>query len=240
MIDTTLKNGILFIVSTPIGNLEDISLRALKTLNSVEIIFCEDTRETSKLLNHYKIQGKRLFSFHEHNEDSQANKVLEILQSGINAALVSDAGTPTISDPGYKLVRFLIKQKIKIVSIPGSSAMLTALSSSGIATDKFTFFGFPPQKKGRAEYLNMIAQHPYTSIIYESPHKIVDFIDSLAEIVDNSREICIARELTKRFEEVFTGNIIAAKEFLSNKDRILGEFVVILSGTDLSKEKNKD
>ncbi len=232
--------GSLYIVPTPIGNLEDITFRSLKTLNSVDIIACEDTRETSKLLNHYKINGKTLESYHEHNEETKNHYLLSLLKSGKKIALVSDAGTPTVSDPGYKLVRLCLHNGINVVPLPGASAMLTALTASGLPTDKFTFFGFPPQKKGRSEFLKSIANHPFTSIIYESPHKILDFVGDLAEILEESREICIARELTKKFEEIFLGTISEAKEFLAKKDRILGEFVVILSGKEKDKMENNE
>ncbi len=230
--DIQEKKGELNIVPTPIGNLEDITLRALKILNKADLICCEDTREISKVLNHYKIFGKKLEIYHEHNEESKSNYIIHLLKTGKTLALVSDAGTPCISDPGYRLVKMCIDNNINVVPLPGASSFLTALSASGLPTDRFTFFGFPPQKKGRDEFFSELIQHPYTSVIFESPHRIEKLFYKLIENKLEDRKITVCRELTKKFEDIFHGSVSEALKYLTENNKIRGEFVIVLSGTN--------
>ncbi len=218
----------LYIVPTPIGNLEDITLRALKVLNEVDIIACEDTRNTGKLLKQLNIEKKKLISYHNFNEKQKSDELLAFIQNGKAVALVSDAGTPLISDPGYRIVNRAIELRVKIIPLPGPSAFLTALTVSGFDINEFVFFGFPPQKKGRAKFIEKIANYNNTIVLYESPHKIIKLLDDLSNFIDNNRNICICRELTKIHEEFIRGNIKECKEYLLNKTSIKGEFVIII------------
>jgi len=222
--------GILYIVATPIGNLADITLRALETLKSVDIILCEDTRVTKKLLDHYKI-SKPLISYHHHSDARKVNEIKEILKQGNNVALVTDAGTPGISDPGNELIsRLTIEQSnnrtINVVPIPGPSAVTTALSISGFPTDKFLFLGFPPHKKGRQTFFQTVAKSEYTTVFYESGHRITKCLGELASVLEPNRQVVICRELTKKFETMYRGTI----EEVSKQDiDERGEFVIIVS-----------
>lgn len=218
----------LYLVATPIGNLKDISIRAIETLSSVDLILAEDTRKTKILLDTYNI-GKPLESFHEHNESLKITSVLARLKSGKNIALVSDAGTPSISDPGYKLVRESIKNSIKIVPIPGPNAALNALVASGLATDQFLFLGYFPKKKGKQdkvlELIELISsQKPTTIIFYESPYRIHKTLAVLAHKFPK-REVVIARELTKIHEEFIRGT---AQELINKDITRKGEFTLLL------------
>ncbi len=224
------ENGKLYIVPTPIGNLEDITLRAIKVLAEVDIIACEDTRRTGMLLKHHCISAKKLESYHEHNEKEKASILIKYLQEGKSIAVASDAGTPGISDPAYRLVVKCVENSIDVVSLPGASSTITALVASGLPTDQFRFFGFPPQKKGRQTFLQNLANNDCTSIIFESPYKIEKFIDELIKYCGVQRRICFARELTKVFEEYIRGTLIECKEALKSKSSIKGEFVIILEG----------
>jgi len=229
--------GTLFIVSTPIGNLQDITFRALKTLESVDFIAAEDTRITSILLKkyfpeNYKQMNLKLFPFFEKNEQLKAEQILNILKNGKNVALVSDAGTPTVSDPGFKLVRECKAQGIDVVSIPGPTGVISALVSSGLPTDKFTFLGFPPLKPGhRLELFKKVQEsHKYveaTIIFYESPHKILKTLQDLKSVFGNI-QIVVARELTKIHEKVERGSI---QQFIDSysKKGVRGELTVLFS-----------
>ena len=194
-------NGKLYIVSTPIGNLKDITLRALEILNKVDFIACEDTRVTSKLLNRFDIK-KELTSLNAINENKKAAKICDRILMGENCALVSDAGTPSISDPGVRLVSLAIKKNLRVVPIPGITALITALSISGLPTNSFVFEGFLPQKKGRQKKLKLLAEEERTIIIYESTYRIEKLLNELNEYMP-SRTIAVCRELTKKFEEVW-------------------------------------
>lgn len=222
----------LYIIGTPIGNLADISLRALETLKSVDLVLCEDTRVTKKLLSHYDISVPTM-SYHANSKISKQDKIIDLLKEGKNLALVSDAGTPTISDPGVILVKEARKQlgdELKVVPIPGASALVSAISVSGIPSAQFTFFGFLPHKKGRETIFKEIADNSKTSVFYESPHRIMKTLEALKDF-KKDRVIAVARELTKIYEEVFSGNGEEVyKYFNNNKDKIRGEFVVIVSG----------
>jgi len=215
-------SGKLYIVATPIGNLSDITLRALETLKLVDVIACEDTRHTLGLLNHFHIR-KPLVSYHQHSGVAKIDKILDILDEEKNVALVSDAGTPGISDPGEALIRAAIEHKIEIEPIPGVSAAICALSISGLSTSEFIFIGFLHHKKGRQTKLKEIAEEKRTIVLYESPYRIKKLLSELLKYTGD-RNVCIARELTKKFEEVYRGKI--SEVLLQIKEK--GEFVVIL------------
>ena len=216
--------GKLYIVATPIGNLEDITLRALRILKEVDIIAAEDTRQTLKLLNHYEI-NKPLISYHRHNEDVKSGVLIEKLKKGDNIALVSDAGTPGICDPGEEVIRRAIEEKIQVIPIPGACAMINALICSGISTKEFEFLGFLPlNKKLRKEKLNEIKNSNKTIIIYEAPHKMKATLEDLKEILEK-RNIILARELTKIHEEFIRKNI---DELLNEIDSLKGEMILII------------
>ncbi len=220
--------GILYIVATPIGNLEDITLRALRVLKEVNLIACEDTRQTAKLLAYYQI-SKPTVSYHQHSRLQKIDWLVEQLKSGKNIALVSDAGTPGISDPGFKLVNEAQRNNIKVEVIPGPSAVIAAASVAGLPVDKFVFLGFPPHKKGRETFFKKLAEADQTVIFYESPHRFLKALDQLAKVLDKDRQVVVCRELTKKFEEVRKGEINNIKEYFENKE-IKGEFVVVVEG----------
>jgi 16S rRNA (cytidine1402-2'-O)-methyltransferase len=220
--------GILYIVSTPIGNLDDITLRALKTLRHVDLIAAEDTRRTRKLLSHFDIHTP-LVSYFEHNELKKLDKLLSHMKRGKEIALVSDAGTPGISDPGYRLVRQAIERGIPVIPIPGPSAVIAAMSISGLPTDSFTFGGFLPKKGGkRRKLLEKLGDLDGTSILYESPHRLVRTLEDLLEVCGD-RQIVITRELTKAFEETIRGSIREVINTLAGR-RIKGEVTIVLAG----------
>lgn len=223
--------GILYIVATPIGNLFDISERAKQTLDSVDLVACEDTRHTSKLLQYLGLK-KKLISLHEHNEIDRIAQVASMLTEGQSIALVSDAGTPLISDPGYPLVQALRQQGFQITPIPGTSAIITALSAAGLPTNRFTFEGFLPHKTGaKKEKLEELVQEPRTMVFYEAKHRILSTLEVMAEVFGEERQACVARELTKTFETFYSGNLTNILEQLqASSDHQKGEFVVMLAG----------
>ena len=225
--------GKLYLVATPIGNLEDITLRALKILKEVDIIAAEDTRQTLKLLNHFEI-NKPLISYHRHNEELKSETLIEKLKNGENIALVSDAGTPGICDPGEEIIKKAIENGINVIPIPGACAMINALIASGISTKEFTFLGFLPlNKKLRNQKLNEIANSDKTIIIYEAPHKMEQTLKDLEKILKN-RNIVLARELTKIHEEFIRKNI---KELIDEIPNIKGEMILIIEGnSDINNE----
>ncbi len=216
----------LYIIATPIGNLSDITLRALKILKSVDLIACEDTRHTKILLDHYKIE-KPTISYHEHSKVQKIDYLVSELKKGKNIALVSDAGTPGISDPGNKLVEVAVKEGIQVMPIPGPSAVISALSISGFPSDSFIFYGFMPHKKGKQTLIQKIAESDITSVFYESTHRIIKTLEMMKEIIGDEREIVVAREMTKKFETIYRGTIPGVLEKLL-QDKILGELVVII------------
>lgn len=227
-------NGKLYLVATPIGNLEDITLRAIKTLKQVDIIAAEDTRHTLQLLNHLEI-SKPLISYHRHNEEIKSKDLINLLLEGKNIALVSDAGTPVISDPGEEIVKLAIENNIEIIPIPGACALITALISSGIDSKEFTFMGFLPlNKKLRKEKLQEIEKSTKTIILYEAPHKIKNTLEDLANLTEE-RKIVLARELTKIHEEFITGT---AKELVEKINTPKGEFVIIIQANKENKLQN--
>ena len=219
-------SGTLYVVATPIGNLEDITLRALRILREVDLIACEDTRQTRKLMDHYGI-GKPMISYHEHNEKARAEELVRELGSGKSVALVSDAGTPLIADPGYRLVELAREQGIAVSPIPGCSALLAALSASGLPTDSFSFRGFLPAKRAqRRKALEPWKTADTTVIFYETPHRILDALEDIAAVL-GPRRIVLARELTKIHEEFLRGTAGELKSALAQRGSIKGEFVVM-------------
>lgn len=228
--DERVLPAALYLVPTPIGNLEDITLRALKVLRLCDIIACEDTRTTSKLLKLLGIEQKTLVSYFEHNEKSKAERLVSEIINGKSVALVSEAGTPVISDPGWSIVQEAINRDVHIVPLPGASAFITALIASGLPVDRFVFMGFPPHKKGRKTFLSKVAESEITVIMYESTHRIVKLIDELSELCNPDRRVCIARELTKIYEEFIRGTILEVQEIIRNRSNLKGEFVVIIEG----------
>ena len=219
-------NGKLYIVSTPIGNLKDITFRAVEILNEVEYILCEDTRVTSVLLKHYNII-KHLVSFNAVSETGKIPAIIERLLIGQSYALVSDSGTPGISDPGVRLISAVMKQGIEVIPVPGATALISALTISGLPTDSFVFEGFLPQKKGRQKKLKELSDEKRTIVLYESSHRIVKLIDELVNYIPE-RYIVVCRELTKKFEETWRGYPFEIKESLVSKI-IKGEFVVVIA-----------
>jgi len=240
----------LYIVATPIGNLEDISMRALRILSEVDFILCEDTRVTRVLLGHYKIKTPTI-SYHQHSDENKVKQIIEMLAGGKNLALVSDAGTPGISDPGGKLIQFILEKlddDVEIESVPGPSAITAALSISGIPTDKFVFMGFPPHKKGRQTFIKKIMESEWPVVVYESKHRIIKFLEELEEMsndklpmtnqIQNSNgkikkinltSIVVARELSKMHETVYRGSLGSIMEKIKNDPNAQrGEFVVII------------
>ena len=225
--------GILFIVATPIGNLDDITFRAVQVLKSVDIVLAEDTRHSKKLLLHLDI-SKPIRAFHEHNEREKTKAIIGEIYSGKSIALISDAGTPLISDPGYFLVAQAKKEGLKVVPIPGPSALITALSASGLASDSFTFLGFLPSKQtARVKLLKSLVGRTETSIFYESPKRILATLTDMHSIYGDSREVCLAKELTKVFETIQTGSILNLIDYLTiDQNHQKGEFVILISATD--------
>ena len=227
----TSMSAKLSIVATPIGNLEDVSARALRTLKECDAVLCEDTRVTGKLLSHYDIK-KPLVSYHAHSGRAKYEKILERIEGGEHLALVSDAGTPSISDPGALLVDTIRKQygeSVVIETIPGPSAVTAALALSGFSSDSFLFLGFPPHKKGRKTFFEAIATSPYTTVFYESPHRIMKALESLAEVLTPERRVAVCRELSKLYEESVIGTApqVLAR-FTERPDTVRGEFVVVI------------
>ena len=214
----------LYIVPTPIGNLKDITYRAVEVLNNADIILAEDTRTSSKLLKHYSIEGK-LQSFHMHNEHKKLESILKELELGSLIAIISDAGTPGISDPGFLLIRESIAKKIDIFCLPGATALIPALIQSGFPTDRFIFEGFLPNKKGRLSRLEVLSKEKRTIVLYESPHRILKTLNQFLLYFDEGRKISIVRELTKMFETQFRGTIKEAINYYT-KNKPKGEFVI--------------
>jgi 16S rRNA (cytidine1402-2'-O)-methyltransferase len=218
----------LYLVATPIGNLEDITLRALRVLKEVDQIACEDTRQTQKLLNHYGITT-RTISYHEHNEFTRAAELVKELQEGASVALVTDAGMPGISDPGFRLISLAIRHHVPVVPIPGASAFLAALVASGLPTDSFRFSGFLPAKRGeRRAALEAIKTSPRTQVFYEAPHRIVEALSDVVEVLGNTRHVVIAREVTKLHEEFLRGRAGEVLEALQSRDGVKGEITLII------------
>ena len=223
-----MNQGILFIVPTPIGNLEDITLRAIRVLKEVDLIIAEDTRQSLKLLNHFEIK-KTIQSYHMHNEHKVFQRYVVEILGGKNIALVSDAGTPAISDPGFLLVRECLKNNIKVDCLPGATAFVPALVKSGLPADSFCFEGFLPEKKGRQTMLKKLCEEERTIILYESPHRLLKTLKQFIEYFGAERIISVSRELTKTFEETVNGSIQEVLTHFEN-NIVKGEFVIVIDG----------
>ncbi|HXU92245.1 MAG TPA: 16S rRNA (cytidine(1402)-2'-O)-methyltransferase [Gallionella sp.] len=222
----------LYVVATPIGNLRDITLRALEVLGAADAIAAEDTRNTAHLLSHHGISANRLMAVHQHNERGAAEKVVALLQEGQSVAFVSDAGTPAVSDPGALLVQAVLEAGLRVVPIPGASAAVAALSASGLNSPHFLFYGFLPNKSAaRRSELQPLVEHPYTLVFYEAPHRILDCVADLQAVFGAEREIVFAREITKLFESIHRCALGAALDWLnSDPNNQRGEFVLLVSG----------
>lgn len=233
------SSGVLYIVATPIGNMDDITLRALNVLKSVDLVAAEDTRHTGKLLQHFSIK-KPLFAFHDHNERERMDTLIARLKGGESVALVSDAGTPSVSDPGFRLVREAVGQGLTVVPIPGVSAAVTALCASGLPTDAFTFLGFAPRKQGkRREWLTRVKQDFPTVIVYESPHRLVSLIDDMIHVFGD-REAALGRELTKLHEEFVRGPLTRIRDSLVQREQIRGECTLVVAGAGETSVNDDD
>jgi len=223
----TLAPG-LYLVATPIGNLEDITLRALRVLKESNLIACEDTRQTQKLLNHYSI-ATRTTSYHEHNEMTRAAELVVDLEQGARIALVTDAGMPGISDPGFRLISLAIRHHVPVVPIPGASAFLAALVASGFPTDSFRFSGFLPAKRGqRRQVVENIRESPRTQVFYEAPHRVQETLEDIVEILGSQRQVVIAREVTKLHEEFLRGHAGEVLETLKSRGGVKGEITMLI------------
>lgn len=224
----------LYLIPTPIGNLEDISIRCLNTLKEVDVIFSEDTRVTSLLLSHFEI-SKKLVSSHSYNEDVTSNKLIDYLKEGKNVGLVSDRGTPVISDPGYKLAKAAIDNNFNVVALPGTTAFVPALIASGLNPQPFLFFGFLSNKSSkRKKELEDLKNYPYTLIFYEAPHRLLETLDDMYDVLGN-RKICISREISKKFEEIYRDTLENIREQVKDAK---GEFVIVIDGNYEEKTYN--
>lgn len=218
----------LYVVPTPIGNLDDITIRAIKTLESVDIILCEDTRRSKKLLNHIGVKSN-LKSHHKFNEHKELEKVVEKIILGNNVALITDAGTPGISDPGFLIIRTCIAKKIKVECLPGPTALIPGIVLSGLPTEKFIFEGFLPLKKGRSSRLKVLSSENRTMIFYESPHRLIKTLNDFQSTFGSERKISVSRELTKIYEETKRGSLKEIIKIFENK-KPKGEFVIVVNG----------
>ena len=228
----------LYVVPTPIGNLEDITLRAINVLKEVDFILAEDTRTTSHLLNHLGIE-KPMHSHHKFNEHATVGRVAESIAAGRDVALVSDAGTPGISDPGFLLVRKCVEEGIEVVTLPGATALIPAVVQSGFPCDRFCFEGFLPQKKGRMKRLQELSTEPRTLVLYESPYRVVKCLEQIAETFGKERRVAVVREITKKFEQTVRGTVMEAiAHFKAHEPK--GEFVIVVEGYDPKREREED
>ncbi|MCR8558637.1 16S rRNA (cytidine(1402)-2'-O)-methyltransferase [Mucilaginibacter sp. BJC16-A38] len=230
--------GKLYLVPTPIGNLEDITFRAIRVLKEADLILAEDTRTSAPLLKHFEIHQK-VFSHHQHNEHQSSNEIIRFLKEGKNIALISDAGTPAISDPGFYLVREAIKNEIDVECLPGATAFVPALVNSGFPTDRFCFEGFLPLKKGRQTRYKTLATEDRTIILYESPHRFLKTLDEMAIYFGADRQISVSRELTKMFEETVRGTVAEVKTYFETHP-VKGEFVMCVAGAITKPSKERD
>lgn len=237
----TIQSGTLYIVATPIGNLADISSRAVEVLSNVDWIAAEDTRHSQKLLQSLAINQK-LMSLHEHNEAARSEQLLALLQTGESGALVSDAGTPLINDPGYVLVKRLRSEGISVVPVPGPSAVITALSAAGLPTDRFTYEGFLPAKSSkRVATLEALVSESRTMVFYESPHRLVESLNDFYRVFGSQRAMVVAKELTKQFEQFISGSLQEVIDYFEdNPDRVRGEFVLMLAGQEKLQAQKQD
>jgi 16S rRNA (cytidine1402-2'-O)-methyltransferase len=226
--ESELAAPALYLVGTPIGNLEDITLRAVRVLKAVDVIACEDTRQTQKLLHHYAITT-RTTSYHEHNEMTKSVELVKQMQAGASVALVTDAGMPGISDPGYRLIALAIRHRVPVVPIPGASAFLSALVASGLPTDSFRFSGFLPAKRGeRRAALESIKSSPRTQVFYEAPHRVIEALEDVVEVLGAVRHVVVAREVTKLHEEFLRGRAGEVLENLRAREAVKGEITLLI------------
>jgi 16S rRNA (cytidine1402-2'-O)-methyltransferase len=230
-------SGKLYLVPTPIGNLEDMTFRAIRVLKEADLVLAEDTRTSAPLLKHFGIE-KKVFAHHQHNEHQSSNEIVRFLKEGKNIALISDAGTPAISDPGFYLVREALKNDIDIECLPGATAFVPALVNSGFPTDRFCFEGFLPLKKGRQTRYKQLAEEERTIILYESPHRFLKTLDEMAEFFGADRHVSVSRELTKVFEETVRGTIAEVKQYFETHPA-KGEFVLCVAGFSNKTSKEK-
>lgn len=230
--------GKLYLVPTPIGNLEDITLRALRVLKEVDLILAEDTRTSAPMLKHFEISQK-VYAHHQHNERQATAEIIKFLKEGKNIALISDAGTPAISDPGFFLVREVVKQELAVECLPGATAFVPALVNSGFPTDRFVFEGFLPVKKGRQTRYKFLAEEERTIIFYESPHRILKTLEEMSIYFGADRPVSVSRELTKMFEETVRGTVTEVKTHFETHT-VKGEFVICVAGKPESEGKDKE
>lgn len=226
--------SILYLVSTPIGNLEDITFRAIDTLKSVDYIGCEDTRISRRLLDHYDIEGD-LFAFHQHNEHRKVNHITNLLDANHTVAIISDAGTPGISDPGFLAARSAQQNGHTVRAIPGPDAATTALVATGLPCDRYIFEGFLPPKKGRKKRIEAFRDEERTLVLFESPHRILKLMSELREYLGTQRYAALTRELTKQYEEIIRGTLGEVSEILERREELKGEFVIIIAGCNYSE-----
>jgi 16S rRNA (cytidine1402-2'-O)-methyltransferase len=223
-------NGKLFLVPTPIGNLEDMTFRAIRILKEADVILAEDTRTSAPLLKHFGID-KKVFAHHQHNEHKSATEIVRFLKEGKNVALISDAGTPGISDPGFYLVREALKNELPVECLPGATAFVPALVNSGLAADRFTFEGFLPVKKGRQTRLKQLVAEERTMIFYESPHRLLKALEEFMVLFGDDRQASVSRELTKMFEETVRGPLVQIRDHFETHT-LKGEFVICIAGKE--------
>ena len=231
------RPGRLILVPTPIGNLSDMSERAIETLKSVDLIACEDTRTSGVLLSHFGIETPKT-SFHAHNEHGKSSRLVEEMIRGNDVALISDAGSPGISDPGYLLVRAALNAHLEVTSLPGATALIPALAASGLPTDRFAFEGFLPQKKGRQTRILALVEEDRTVVLYESPHRLGKLLKHLVEAAGGDRQAVVAREISKHFEEFRRGTLDELQEWVDGLDRVRGEIVLVLASRKVSDRMN--
>jgi 16S rRNA (cytidine1402-2'-O)-methyltransferase len=223
--------GKLVLVPVPVGNAGDITLRALEVLKAADIIYCEDTRNSRKLLTILGIEGKRLFAYHQNNEHQITPQIVRFIETIEVAALITDAGTPAISDPGFMLVRACIENDIAVEALPGPTAFVPALAASGLPSDRFYFEGFLPLKKGRQKQLEWLASLPVTIIVYEAPHRLLKLLGELETHFGSDRQICVCREISKMFEEYIRGTIAEVAAIVTARETVKGEIAVVIQGS---------
>lgn len=220
----------LYIIPTPIGNMMDITLRSLFVLENMDYLACEDTRTTQSLLKYYDIKAPKLFAYYDHNEAEKTDYFIELIKQGNKVGLVSEAGTPLVSDPGFRIVKAVIDANLKIETLPGATALIPALQLSGFAVHNFSFLGFPPIKKNRKKFMELIVNSQFTTIIYESPFKIIKFLEDIEPMIENERQISITREISKIYEETIRGSVRELVTYFKTKKTPKGEFVIVIQG----------
>jgi 16S rRNA (cytidine1402-2'-O)-methyltransferase len=220
----------LYLIPTPIGNLMDITLRSLYVLENMDYLACEDTRTTQSLLKQYDIKPPKLFAYYDHNEAEKTDYIIDLIKLGNKVGLVSEAGTPLVSDPGFRIVKSAIENNIKIETLPGATALIPALQLSGFAVHNFTFLGFPPVKKNRKKFLELIVNSSETTIVYESPFKIMKFLEDIQPLIEPDRQVSITREISKLHEETIRGTTTELIAKFKKKKNLKGEFVLVIQG----------